>query len=99
MSTLAARLSELGLASKEELLLIRTTTTTRADIIEHDLLVPHDMEGTALPRRYEKAVLALYRSERISADRAVELLRGTTDEAALPPLPPVHESEIWKFVS
>lgn len=65
MSTLAVRLSELGRASEEELLLVRAATTTRADIIEHDLLVPHDLEGTALPRRYEKAVLALYRSERI----------------------------------
>jgi Zn-dependent peptidase ImmA (M78 family)/transcriptional regulator with XRE-family HTH domain len=99
MSTLAARLSELDLAGAEELSLIRAATTTRADIIEHDLIVAHDLENTALPRRYEKAVLALYRSERISADRAVELLRGTADEAALPPLPPVHESEIWKFVS
>jgi Zn-dependent peptidase ImmA (M78 family)/transcriptional regulator with XRE-family HTH domain len=99
MSTLAARLSELGLASGEELSSIRAASTTRADIIEHDLQVAHDLEDTALPRRYEKAVLTLYRSERISVDRAVELLRGTTDDAALPPLPPVHESEIWKFVS
>ncbi|WP_203896350.1 helix-turn-helix domain-containing protein [Actinoplanes xinjiangensis] len=99
MSTLAARLSELNLADQEELSLVRAVTTTRADIIEHDLLVAHDLEGTSLPRRYEKAVLALYRSERISVGRTAELLRGTVDEAALPQLPPVHESEIWKFVS
>lgn len=99
MSTLAARLSELELADAEDLSIVRGTTTTRADIIEHDLIVAHDLEGTALPRRYEKAVLALYRSERISAEKAVELMRGTVDEAALPPLPPAHENEIWKFVS
>jgi Zn-dependent peptidase ImmA (M78 family)/DNA-binding XRE family transcriptional regulator len=99
MSTLAARLADLDLTNGEELAVIRATATTRADIIEHDLVVAHDLAGTALPRRYEKAVLAQYRSERISADRAVELLHGTVEEAALPPLPPVHENEIWKFVS
>ena len=99
MATLAGRLSELQLAKGEELSPVRAATTTRADIIEYDLVVAHDLAGTTLPRRYEKAVLGLYRSERISAERTIELLHGTVDEAALPPLPPVHEDEIWKFVS
>jgi Zn-dependent peptidase ImmA (M78 family) len=99
MSTLAARLSDLDLVDSEELSHVRSATTTRADIIEHDLVVAHDLEGTTLPRRYEKAVLALYRAERISADRAVDLLHATIDEAGLPPLPPVAESEIWKYTS
>lgn len=97
MSTLAMRLSDLGLVGDDELSHIRTIRTTRADIIEHDLVVAHDLEGTTLPRRYEKVVLALYRAERISAERAVDLLHGTVDE--LPPLPPGHEHEIWKFTS
>jgi Zn-dependent peptidase ImmA (M78 family) len=99
MSTLATRLLELGVADDDEARAVRETTTTPADIIEHDLVVARDLEGTALPRPYEKAVLALYRSERITARRAVELLRGTVDEASLPALPPVHENEIWNFVS
>jgi Zn-dependent peptidase ImmA (M78 family)/transcriptional regulator with XRE-family HTH domain len=99
MSTLAARLSELSLANHEELSQVRAARTTQADIIEHDLLVAHDLAGTTLPRRYEKAVLRLYRTERISADRAADLLHGTIDEAAFPPLPPADEHEIWKFTA
>ncbi|HET8660639.1 MAG TPA: XRE family transcriptional regulator [Micromonosporaceae bacterium] len=99
MSTLAARLADLNLADSDDLSTVRATTTTRADIIEHDLVVTHDLAGTTLPRRYEKAVLAAYRSEQISADRAIDLLHGTVNEAGLPALPPVNESEIWKFVS
>lgn len=99
MTTLAARLRDLDLAGPEELAAVRRVTTTGADIIEHDLIVPHDVEGTSLPRPYEKAVLALYRAERISADRAVDLLHGTMDETSLPDLPPVSENEIWEFTS
>lgn len=99
MSTLAARLSDLDLADSAELSLVRATATKRVDIIEHNLVVAHDLEGTTLPRRYEKAVLALYRAERISAERAVDLLHGTVDEAGLPVLPRVSENEIWKFTS
>jgi Zn-dependent peptidase ImmA (M78 family)/transcriptional regulator with XRE-family HTH domain len=99
MATLAARLSDLDLAGPEELSMVRATRTTRSDIIEHDLVVAHDLEETTLPRRYEKAVLGLYRAERISADRATDLLRGTVDEAGLPQLSPVSENEIWKFTS
>jgi Zn-dependent peptidase ImmA (M78 family)/DNA-binding XRE family transcriptional regulator len=99
MATLATRLSDLDLAGPEDLSVVRATRTTRSDIIEHDLAVPHDLEKTTLPRRYEKAVLSLYRAERISADRAIDLLRGTLDEAGLPQLSPVSENEIWKFTS
>lgn len=99
MATLAARLSDLDLAGPDELSFIRATKTTRSDIIEHDLVVAHDLEETTLPRRYEKAVLALYRAERISADRAIDLLRGTLDEAGLPQLSPVSENEVWEFTS
>lgn len=99
MSTLASRLAELTLEDGDSLSVIRNTTTTRADIIEYDLVVARDLAGTTLPRRYEKAVLSLYRAERISAARAVDLLRDTLTEAGLPALPPVDANEIWKFVS
>lgn len=41
MPTLAARLEELELADGEQLAVVRHTSTTRADIIEHDLVVSH----------------------------------------------------------
>jgi Zn-dependent peptidase ImmA (M78 family) len=99
MSTLASRLTELKLEDSDNLLVVRGAKTTRADIIENDLVVAHDLDGMTLPRRYEKAVMALYRAERISAARAVDLLRNTITEADLPTLPPVDVNEIWKFVS
>lgn len=99
MSTLAARLSETNIADEDSVHIVRATSTKRVDIIEYDLAVAHDLEGTTLPRSYEKAILALFRSERISAARAVDLLLDTIDEASLPTLPPVNEGEIWKFTS
>lgn len=99
MSTLARRLHELELADASECGVVRDVRTTKADIVEHGLVVAYDLEGSALPRRYERAVLALYRDERISAERALGLLRGTFRPEDLPSLRPVHEGEIWSIVS
>ncbi|MBU5423446.1 helix-turn-helix domain-containing protein [Cellulomonas hominis] len=99
MSTLARRLHELGLANESECGLVRDVRTTRADIVDYGLVVAYDFEGSALPRKYEKAILALYRSERVSAERALSLLRGTFQPEDLPPVRPVHEAEIWSIVS
>ncbi|MFF1529226.1 helix-turn-helix domain-containing protein [Cellulomonas sp. NPDC058312] len=99
MSTLARRLAELDLASAAECAIVRSTRTTRADIIEHGLAVPYDLEGVTLPRPYERAVLALYREERVSAERALSLLLGTLDAEDLPELRPTHRAEIWSVIS
>ena len=99
MSTLAARLAELDIAAPDELAVVRSTTTTGGDIIEHDLVVAHDLKETTLPRAYEKAVVSLYRAERISPSKAVDLLHGTVQEAELPPIPQASDHEIWKYTS
>ncbi len=99
MSTLARRLAELGLADRRECASIRGARTTRTDIIEHNLVIPYDLEGVALPRTYEKAVLAQYRAERISAERTLALLRGSLEVGDLPALPPRHHNEIWSVLS
>jgi transcriptional regulator with XRE-family HTH domain/Zn-dependent peptidase ImmA (M78 family) len=98
MATLAMRLVELHVLGRSEANKIRTVRTTRADIVELNLVVAQEMEPPALPRAYEVAVLQLYRSETISAARAVDLLLDTWDEDSLPPLPRRSEDEIWQYV-
>lgn len=99
MSTLARRLRELGLVSGTQAAQVRTTKTTRADIVEHDLVISDELQEGQLPREYEAAVLRLFTSDRISEDRALDLLMGTWEAAELPELPKLSESAIWQFVS
>lgn len=99
MGTLSRRLGELGLASDSELTAVRGVRTTRADIVELNLVVRQELVPPSLPRPYEEAVLRLYRGETISAARAIELLLDTWDEQDLPRLDTLPESAIWTFVS
>ena len=99
MSTLAKRLSELGYADSTDAQYIRSVRTTRADIVELDLLICDELAAPSLPRKYEESVLRLYRTETVSAARATDLLFDTWAEEELPSPPPLPESAIWKFVS
>lgn len=99
MATLARRLAELKLVAGDEADQIRASRTTQADIIEHNLYVPADLEGTTVPPLFAQAVLRLFRREQISSDRALGLLRGTFEDDDLPELPVGSEGEIWKYVS
>ncbi|HEY4024155.1 MAG TPA: XRE family transcriptional regulator [Pseudonocardiaceae bacterium] len=98
MATLARRLTELGLVGPDEQARIRSTRTTRADIVEMDLFVGDELNPPALPRDYERSVLRLYRAETISAARALDLLLDTWDEDALPALAERREKEIWQYL-
>jgi Zn-dependent peptidase ImmA (M78 family) len=99
MSTLALRLRELRIVSSAEADQVRHVRTTRADIVEHELLIKDELAAPSLPRRYEAAVLGLYRSEIVSAARATDLLLDSWEESDLPELPTLPENSIWKFVS
>ncbi|MFG1952709.1 helix-turn-helix domain-containing protein [Micromonospora sp. NPDC048830] len=100
MATLATRLKELRLADSETVALVRRCRTTKADIVEMNLRVsPEEMEGTTVPRPFAGAVLRLVRDERISRERALDLLQGTFDEADLPQIRERRADEIWEFVS
>jgi Zn-dependent peptidase ImmA (M78 family)/DNA-binding XRE family transcriptional regulator len=98
MATLARRLSELDLIGADDANRIRATRTTRADIVEMDLLVGDELNPPALPRVYERSVLRLYRAETISAVRALDLLLDTWDEDGLPPLVQRSADEIWQYL-
>lgn len=99
MATLSRRLSELGLIDGDEADVVRRTTTTKADIVELGLFIPNDLEDTTLPAPFQRAVLRAFRDERISRERALELLRDTFTDDDLPALRPRREDEIWNFVS
>ena len=98
MSTLARRIRELELASSTEVATVRDTVTRKADILEHDLFVPTDLDPPVLPTPYVKAVIKAYRGEEISAARALELLLGTWEQNDLPELPMLPADAIWSFV-
>ena len=98
MSTLARRLSEIGQVDSGEAHQIRTARTTRADIVELNLL-PHDeIAAPSLPRVYEQSVLRLYRNATVSAARATDLLFDLWEEGDLPVLPLAPEDAIWGLV-
>ncbi|MFJ4498579.1 helix-turn-helix domain-containing protein [Streptomyces sp. NPDC088864] len=100
MATLATRLRELDLADGETSSAVREFRTTQTDIVELNLKVPiEELEGTSIPRGFALAVLRLVRDERISRDRALELLQGTFDESDLPHVRARRADEIWRFVS
>lgn len=100
MATLATRLGDMGLADGETIASVRRCRTTKADMIEMNLYVPlEELKGTTVPRPFSRAVLRLVRDERISRERALDLLQGTFDETDLPRIRERRPDEIWNFVS
>ena len=99
MTTLARRLTDIGLVSSSDAAAIRSVRTGRADIIELNLVVKHELAPPCLPKPYVKSVLSLYRSSDISAARAIDLLFDTWTEEELPPERKLPENAIWEFVS
>lgn len=99
MSTLARRLIELGHLTHSEGAEVRAVRTTKADIVELNLLTHNELEPPELPKQYEESVLRLFRQEIVSPARATDLLFDTWSEDDLPVLPELSENAIWKFVS
>ncbi|MBT2514683.1 ImmA/IrrE family metallo-endopeptidase [Arthrobacter sp. ISL-30] len=100
MGTLATRLRELGIVGSQDEASIRQTRTTQLDMIEMDLHVPlEELAATSVPAPFTLAVVGLVRTERISKERALELLQETIDEADLPTPRKRRPEEIWSFVS
>ncbi|TCK20531.1 Zn-dependent peptidase ImmA (M78 family) [Pseudonocardia endophytica] len=100
MATLATRLKDLGLTDGDTVAAVRSYRTTKTDIVDLNLNSPVDeLDGTTVPRPFERAVLRLVRDERISRARALDLLQSTFDEADLPDVRERRPDEIWKYVS
>ncbi|WP_239136942.1 helix-turn-helix domain-containing protein [Sphaerisporangium rufum] len=99
MATLARRMVETDLIASSDARAVRSVRTGRADIIELNLVVKHELEPPCLPKPYVRSVLALYRGSEISAVRAMDLLFDTWREDELPEVPQLPENAIWEFVS
>jgi len=98
-ATLARRLLDLEIITGKQASQVRGISTGRADIVELDLVPADELAPPQLPTEYEKSVLRMYKSETVSAARAVDLLVDTWDEASLPPIPVKSAEMIWKYVS
>lgn len=98
MSTLARRLTEIGQVDAAEAQTIRSTRTTRADIVELNLLVHDELNPPCLPRIYEQSVLNLYRNATVSGARATDLLFDLWTEEDLPVLPPAPIGSLWGLI-
>ncbi|MCS0498832.1 helix-turn-helix domain-containing protein [Protaetiibacter mangrovi] len=99
MATLARKLRECELIQGDEAGQIRGTSTTALDIVEHGLVVAEEFAATTLPRVYQLAILRLVRDEKLSRERALEMLHNTHMDADLPLPRARREDEIWNFVS
>ncbi len=99
MSTLARRLVELGHIDRTQADRVRQVRTTRADIVDLNLVTHDELAAPSTPRPYDEAVLRLFRAEMISSARAIDLLLDTWSEDDLPALAPLPENAIWQFVS
>lgn len=99
MTTLSRRLSELELVTSSEAQTIRQVRTTKADIVEYNLIPRDELAAPALPDVYVKAVLHLYRADSITGERAIDLLLNSWPEDELPDRPRLRADAIWDFVS
>lgn len=95
MSTLARRLHELGLATSAELKIVRGARTTKADILEWNLQVPHDLEGPFIHPDFARAVVRAHAAEDITVERAVALMRGTFSADDFSPRPWLTSETLW----
>ena len=60
-------------------------------------MIAYDLEGVALPRRYEKAVLTLYREEQISTERALGYYEAPSSRRICLPLGPFMKARCGRL--
>ena len=99
MATLARRLIEIGAVDPITAKLVRTASTGRFDFVEFDLTNPDELAPPTLPRRYEVAVLDLFRREQVSRARALGLLFDAWRDDELPSLPNLPEEALASFLA
>jgi hypothetical protein len=96
MRALARRLhTDLGLMDSATAAEVRIIRTNQADIVENDLFVPNDLEGTWLHAEYKGAVLRAHRVDDLTSSRALSLLRRTFTTEDLPEQPMADEGALW----
>jgi Zn-dependent peptidase ImmA (M78 family) len=85
-SALTLHLKNIGLVDQAVYDDLRATPPRRAHYVERELSIPDDLKPPSIPPRYAAATVKAFRSQRISEERAVELLFGTLRREDLPGL-------------
>ena len=78
------QMRNLGLLEDDERQALASTPPTAADFFEVGERWEAELDPPSVPRDYGKRVLSAYRSGRLTAERAAELLWATVDQTELP---------------
>jgi len=79
-----AQLSRFGVVDAPTYGSMKAAPPTRADYLQLASTVVEELQPPSVPPRFAEAVLAAYRGHKLSADRAVEMLRGVVVRDELP---------------
>jgi Zn-dependent peptidase ImmA (M78 family)/DNA-binding XRE family transcriptional regulator len=85
-SALALHLKNLGLVDQHVHDELRASPPRRAHYIEREITVPDDLRPPSVPPQYAAAAVKAFRTQKISGERAVELLFETLRREDLPSL-------------
>jgi Zn-dependent peptidase ImmA (M78 family) len=85
-SALCLHLKNLGLIDRGTYEALRVVAPRAVDFVEREISVQEDLRPPRVPPCYAAAVVKAYRTQKISAGRAIELLFGTLSQSDLPPL-------------
>jgi hypothetical protein len=77
-------LLHLGLIDQATLADLSRSGPRRADYLEAGISIHEDLPSPSLPTPYACAVIRSYRTNRLSADRALDMLWGNLDRDDLP---------------
>ena len=88
-SAACAQIVRLDLVSPADGEALRERRPTKWEQIELEVSVPEELTPPYVSPEAASAVVKLYRRSKLSATRAVEMLRGTVTEEELPPLPDI----------
>jgi Zn-dependent peptidase ImmA (M78 family)/DNA-binding XRE family transcriptional regulator len=83
-SAAASRAANIGLIDQGSRTLLVQQNPRRAELLEHGLVIAEELQPPSAPPEFAAAVVRAYRRDLVSAERAVELLRGTVLETDLP---------------
>ena len=88
-TALCGQLKNLELIKEPERRRLSTDVPTRAEFLERGLQFRPERTVPVLPTKFAGAVIRAYRGRKISAGRAVQMLRGSLGQDELPVLRPV----------
>ncbi|MFO8073406.1 MAG: XRE family transcriptional regulator [Polyangia bacterium] len=95
-TALCAHLKNLDLIDEKRRRRLVSEIPGKAEFLELGLRLPREQPAPLLPAGFVKAVIAAWRDRLISAERAVEMLRGTVEPGDLPRLEPFDSEDLLR---